>query len=82
MYVAADGTWGDAASIALIDDSAWLEGDYQLLETIQDSSRADLAEAIDAWIRRENRSLKIFGGAFVPEKEYLGEALLLWWRGY
>ena len=58
LYVAADGNWGDAASMCIIDDRDWDTSDYDLLDCASDGERADLAEAISMWIAEERPSLE------------------------
>lgn len=45
IYIAGDGNWGDAYNIALIDDSKWNDDDYQLMETWNERSLLEYAEA-------------------------------------
>ena len=52
IYVAADGNWGDAEGIALIDDQDWTEAEYTMLNEESDHNKADLAEKISVWISR------------------------------
>ena len=59
LYVAADGNWGDAASMCIIDDRDWNEKDYDLLDCVGDGERADLAEAISMWIAEERPNLDL-----------------------
>ena len=51
LYVAADGNWGDAAGMAIIDDRDWTDAEYQLIDEERDWNKADLAEAIDSWVK-------------------------------
>ena len=73
LYVAADGNWGDAASMSIIDDRNWVEEDYKLLDAVDDGERADLAEAISMWISDERPDLglaetrRIFGATDVAD---------------
>ena len=31
LYIAADGSWGDATGLIVIDDSTWTDDDYALM---------------------------------------------------
>jgi len=31
LYIAPDGSWGDAEGLVIIDDSSWNDGDYALM---------------------------------------------------
>lgn len=51
LYVAIDGSWGDAAGMTIIDDRDWEQAEYNLLDEASDSNKADLADKIDAWVK-------------------------------
>jgi hypothetical protein len=51
LYVAVDGSYGDAAGMTIINDTDWIESDYSILEENGDHRRADLADAIDTWVK-------------------------------
>ena len=78
LYVAADGNYGDAAGMTIIDDSKWFEADYSILEEASDGRRADVADAIDSWIKDGRPDPENFD----PEKDYLSEFLLQKYIGY
>ena len=48
IYIAGDGSWGDAYDIALIDDSKWSDADYALMETWNERTLLAYAEAVSA----------------------------------
>ncbi len=50
LYVTADGSWGNADGMSIIDDSEWDDSDYVLLDGVNDGEKADLADAISRWI--------------------------------
>lgn len=60
LFVSADGTWGDASGMTIIDDRDWTTNDYELLDEVSDGSRADLADAIDLWIKDNRPQLEDF----------------------
>jgi hypothetical protein len=51
LYVAADGNWGDASGMSIIDDTDWTEAEYTLLHEATDMGKADTADKIDAWVK-------------------------------
>lgn len=51
LYVAVDGNWGDASGLTIIDDRDWEQSDYTLIDEASDGNKADIADAIDAWIK-------------------------------
>lgn len=51
LYVAVDGNWGDASGLTIIDDRDWEQSDYNLIDEASDGNKADIADAIDAWIK-------------------------------
>lgn len=81
LYVAADGSWGDAEGIAIIDDRDWTEFEYDLLGTFHDHNRADFAEAIDAWVKEGRLAFKrVSGYQFdMTSLEEVSIALAEWW---
>ena len=48
IYIAADGNWGDAYDMALIDASKWSYADYALMETWNERTLLAYAEAVSA----------------------------------
>ena len=42
-YFAADGSYGDAAGLVIIDTRAWGPGDWQWVEEVPDGERASIA---------------------------------------
>lgn len=67
LYVAVDGNYGDAAGMSIIDDTNWEQSDYALLEEASDGRRAELADAIDLWIKDGRPAFKDYN----PDEEYL-----------
>lgn len=51
-YFAADGRYGDAGGLTIIDTSIWLKNDFLLLEEVESHSRPLAARAITEWIER------------------------------
>jgi hypothetical protein len=51
LYVAIDGSWGDAQGMTIIDDTDWTQAEYTLLDEESDHNKADLADKIDAWVK-------------------------------
>lgn len=51
LYVAIDGSWGDAQGMTIIDDRDWTNHEYSLLDEVSDHNKADTADAIDAWVK-------------------------------
>ena len=77
LYVAMDGSYGDASGMTVIDDSDWTNEEFDWLELTTDSTRADLADAIDTWVKEGRPDLD-----FDPERVSIDEVLLLKYRGY
>lgn len=50
LYVAVDGSYGDAAGMTIIDDRKWSDAEFQMLSEWGDFQRADFADALDQWI--------------------------------
>ena len=46
IYIAADGNWGDAYDMALIDDSKWSDADYVLIQEWNERTLLAYAEAV------------------------------------
>lgn len=46
LYVAADGNYGDAYGMALVDTTGWDAADYERLDEATDEDRISVAEAI------------------------------------
>jgi hypothetical protein len=81
LYVAADGSYGDAEGIAIINDADWTQFEYDLLDTNPSMNLADFAEGIDAWIKK-GRPLFTRVGGYHFEMDNLhevAEAIALWW---
>lgn len=49
-YFAADGSWGDAVGLTIIDTTAWTEGDYEKLDGVSDENLPDAAVAVSDWV--------------------------------
>jgi len=80
LYVAADGSWGDAEGIAIIDDSDWTEFEYDLLGTFHDHNRADFAEGIDHWVKEGRLAFQRGGHQFdMTSLEEVSIAIAEWW---
>lgn len=47
-YFAADGSYGDAKHLAIVDTSGWSEDDWEEIEETSDWERPDVAETIAA----------------------------------
>lgn len=77
LYVAIDGNYGDAAGMTIIDDRNWESSDYDILYLSTDRHRADLADAIDTWVKEGRPELD-----FDIEKLSIDEVLLTKYRGY
>lgn len=77
LYVAMDGSYGNAAGMTIIDDSAWTDEEFDWLDLVSDRERADLADAIDTWVKEGRPNLD-----FDPERISIDEVLLLKYRGY
>jgi hypothetical protein len=78
LYVAVDGSYGDASGMSIIDDRDWVESDYTILEEQGDFRRADLADAIELWIKEGRPAVE----GFDPEKGFLGDWLIQKYIGY
>lgn len=83
LYVAADGNWGDASGMTVINDENWTEFDFAMLEAETDHNRADLAEAIEAWIVDGRFAMtRISSGDIdMTNADDVADALVGWWRG-
>lgn len=55
-YFAADGSWGDASGLTIIDTTAWTDEDYEKLDGASDENLPDAAIAVSDWVEagREN----------------------------
>lgn len=78
LYVSADGNYGDASGMSIIDDRDWIDSDYSILEEQGDHRRADTADAIDLWVREGRPTIE----GFDPDKDFLGDWLLQRYIGY
>ena len=72
LYVAADGSWGDAAAMSIIDDRDWTSKDYSILDESSDGRRADLADAIHYWIKDGRPEFENFNS----ETDFMSDFLL------
>jgi hypothetical protein len=48
LYLATDGSYGDATNLVIIDVDHWTDDDYAVIDDLADSSRLDFAEAVTA----------------------------------
>lgn len=55
MYVATDGSYGDARDLLLVDASGWTANDYEALEAVDDGNRVE--EAVEIVTYRSDDSL-------------------------
>lgn len=58
LYVAADGSYGDAAGMSIIDDRDWTDEEFEMLAQWGDFRRADFADALDTWIKEGRPDLE------------------------
>lgn len=49
-YFAKDGNYGDADGITVIDTTAWLDSDFEMIEAASDEFRPLAARTISEWI--------------------------------
>lgn len=49
-YFAADGSWGDAVHLTVIDTTDWMPGDFEMLEFVSAEDIPDAARVVSEWI--------------------------------
>lgn len=43
LFIAQDGSWGDATDLVIVDDTDWTANDYEIMGWFTDSERARFA---------------------------------------
>lgn len=51
-YFAADGNYGDAAGLTVVDTTNWTDADFEMLDSVSDWDRPKAARLISEWVEK------------------------------